>query len=110
MQTFYLLLIWMLGWITLATLGVGVFKNDQYPFTFLLFLSNLVQLLSLPILAVGQQVLSRASDKQALQTYKDAEVILKLQDEIHNLITINNNLTEEIHDTIVKQKNKSENT
>jgi uncharacterized membrane protein len=104
MQTFYIFFIWMFGWMVLATLGIGFFKNDQYPFTFLLFLSNLVQLLSLPILAVGQQVLSRASDKQALQTFKDTEVILKLQDEIHKLIEINNALTEEIHAEIVVKK------
>lgn len=104
MGMFYILLIWMFGWIILATLGVGLFKNDQYPFTFLLFLSNVIQLLSLPILAVGQQILSRASDKQAVQTYKDAEALLKIQDEIHRLIKINNELTEEIHQSIVKKK------
>ncbi len=103
MQTFYVFLIWMLAWMILATLGIGIFQNDQYPFTFLLFLSNLVQLLALPILAVGQQVLSRASDKQALQTFRDAEVILKLQDEVHKLIKINNRLTEEIHAAVVKK-------
>jgi hypothetical protein len=54
---------------------------------FLLFLSNLVQLWALPVLAVGQQVLSRASDKQALQTYQDAEAVLHLTDEIHRLTT-----------------------
>jgi uncharacterized membrane protein len=103
MAMFYILIIWMFGWILLATLGIGFFKNDQYPFTFLLFLSNIVQLLSLPILAVGQQVLSRASDKQAEQTYKDAEALLKIQDEVHRLIKINNELTEEIHQIIVKK-------
>lgn len=104
MGMFYFLAIWMFGWITLATAGIGLFKGDPYPFTFLLFLSNLVQLLALPILAVGQQVLSRASDKQAEQTYKDAETLLKLQDEIHRLIEINNKLTEEIHAVTVKKK------
>ena len=103
MGTFYVLLVWMFGWMFLATIGFGIFKQDRYPFTFLLFLSNLVQLFALPILAVGQQVLSRASDKQAEQTYKDAETILELQDEIHKLIKINNELTEEIHQVIVKQ-------
>jgi DNA-binding ferritin-like protein len=94
----------MFGWMILASLGVGFFKKDPYPFTFLLFLSNLVQLFALPILAVGQQVLSRASDIQAEQTYKDAEAILKLQDQIHSLIKINNNLTEEIHQVIAQKK------
>jgi uncharacterized membrane protein len=101
MWAFYALMLWMFGWMVLATLGVGLFRNDPYPFTFLLFLSNLVQLFALPILAVGQQVLSRASDKQAEQTYKDAEAILRLQDEVHRLIKINNEMTEEIR-SIVK--------
>lgn len=104
MSSFYVLVIWMFGWMILASGGYWMFAKDPYPFTFLLFLSNLVQLFALPILAVGQQVLSRASDKQAEQTYKDAEAILKLQDEIHRLVKINNILTEEIHASI-KQKN-----
>jgi uncharacterized membrane protein len=104
MGSFYILVIWMFGWMILATFGIGVFRGDPYPFTFLLFLSNLVQLFALPILAVGQQVLSRASDKQAEQTFKDAEAILKLQDEIHRLVKINNELTEEIHFILKKMK------
>jgi len=103
MWTFYLLAIWMFGWIALSTAGFWLFKKDPYPFTFLLFLSNLVQLFAMPILAVGQQILGRAADKQAEQTYKDAEAILKLQDEIRNLITTNNKLTEEIHTIMVKK-------
>jgi uncharacterized membrane protein len=103
MGAFYVLVIWMLGWMLLATIGFWLFKFDKYPFVFLLFLSNLVQLWALPILAVGQQVLSRASDKQAEQTYKDAETILMLQDEIHKLIEINNHLTKEIHNFLIKE-------
>jgi uncharacterized membrane protein len=96
MWAFYALVIWMVGWMVLATLGFSIFKFDQYPFTFLLFLSNLVQLWALPVLAVGQQVLSRASDKQALQTYQDAEAVLHLTDEIHKL-------TKEIHRLVAAQ-------
>ena len=103
MGAFYVLVLWMFGWMILATVGFGFFRHDQYPFTFLLFLSNLVQLFALPILAVGQQVLSRSSDKQAEQTYKYAEAILKLQDEIHRLIKLNNELTEEIHASLLKK-------
>ena len=104
MGMFYFLVAWMFGWMLLAILGIGFFRLDPYPFTFLLFLSNLVQLFALPILAVGQQVLSQASDKQAEQTFKDAETLLKLQDEVHRLIKINNQLTQEIHEIIVKRK------
>jgi uncharacterized membrane protein len=103
MGMFYVLVLWMFGWMILATIGFGIFRQDPYPFTFLLFLSNLVQLFALPILAVGQQVLSRSSDKQAQQTFKDAEAILKLQDEVHRLIKINNELTEDIHAALLKR-------
>lgn len=81
MWAFYLLVAWMISWMALAQGGVGMFKFDRYPFPFLLFLSNLVQLWALPVLAVGQQVLSRASDKRSEQTYKDAEAILQMADE-----------------------------
>ncbi len=49
---------------------------------------------------VGQKVAAAASDKQALQTYKDAEALLKIQDEVHRLIEVNNALTEEIHQAV----------
>ena len=60
-----------------------------------------LQLVLLSVIMVGQKIASQASDRQALQTYKDAEALLEIQDEIHRLIKINNDLTEEIH-TIVK--------
>jgi len=91
----------------LASLGFSGFRDDPYPFDFLLFLSNLVQLFALPILAVGQQVLSRASDKQAELTFKDAEAILKLQDEVRHLIEINNEMTREIHMAIQNNADKA---
>lgn len=62
-----------------------------------------LQLVLLSVIMVGQKVTARASDKQAEQTYKDAEAILKLQDEIHRLIKINNALTEEIHTIMLKK-------
>lgn len=61
-----------------------------------------LQLVLLSVIMVGQKVAAEASDKQALQTYKDAEALLKIQDEVHKLVKINNELTEEIH-KIVKE-------
>ena len=63
-----------------------------------------LQLVLLSVIMVGQKVAAAASDKQALQTYKDAEALLKIQDEVHKLIKINNDLTAEIHSTIVAKK------
>ena len=56
-----------------------------------------LQLVLLSVIMVGQKVAAAASDKQALQTYKDAEALLNIQDEMHRLIEINNSLTEAIH-------------
>jgi hypothetical protein len=62
-----------------------------------------LQLVLLSVIMVGQKVAAAASDKQALQTYQDAEILLTTQDEVHRLIKINNNLTQEIHSIIVKR-------
>ncbi len=56
-----------------------------------------LQLVLLSVIMVGQKVSAAASDKQALQTYKDAEALLKIQDEVHRLLRLNNDLTTQIH-------------
>jgi len=62
-----------------------------------------LQLVLLSVIMVGQKVAARASDKQAAQTFQDTEALLKIQDEVHRLIKINNELTQEIHDLMVKR-------
>ncbi len=62
-----------------------------------------LQLVLLSVIMVGQKVAAEASDKQAAQTYKDAEAILKMQDDVHRLIEINNAQTQEIHDFVMKK-------
>jgi hypothetical protein len=62
-----------------------------------------LQVVLLSVIMVGQKVAAAASDKQALQTYKDAEALLKIQDEMHRLIEINNKLTEEIRRIVGKE-------
>ena len=65
-----------------------------------------LQLVLLSVIMVGQKVAARASDKQALQTFKDTEAVLEIQDEVHKLIKINYELTEEIHSLVTrKQRN-----
>jgi hypothetical protein len=65
-----------------------------------------LQLVLLSVIMMGQKVATRASDKQAMQTYKDAEALLKIQDEMYKLLKTNNELTEEIHNSIVKKSDK----
>jgi hypothetical protein len=63
-----------------------------------------LQLVLLSVIMVGQRVLATASDKQALQTFKDAEAILELTDQIHQLLEVNNRLTDEIHNFVDEQR------
>ena len=62
-----------------------------------------LQLVLLSVIMVGQKVAAAASDKQALQTYKDAEALLKIQDELHRLIKLNNEMTEDIRNALLKK-------
>ncbi|HEX4197685.1 MAG TPA: hypothetical protein VHZ26_09595 [Caulobacteraceae bacterium] len=61
-----------------------------------------LQLVLLSVIMVGQKVAAQASDKQALQTYEDAETLLQIQDELHKLMKVNNAMTAEIHQILMK--------
>jgi hypothetical protein len=62
-----------------------------------------LQLVLLSVIMVGQKVSAQASDKRALQTYKDTEALLEMQDEVRRLIEINTELTKEVHNAILKK-------
>lgn len=62
-----------------------------------------LQLVLLSIIMVGQKVAAVSSDKQALQTYEDAEALLEITDGMHKLLKQNTTLTEQIHKLLVKQ-------
>jgi uncharacterized membrane protein len=74
MTAFYVATIVQFGWIGLAQ--AGIIRFDPYPFAFLLFLSSLTQLLLMFIIMVGQQVIGKAADQRAVQTFLDAEAVL----------------------------------
>lgn len=72
MRTFWLLVGWQLAWMAFATLGVPLLKRDPYPFTFCLFLSNLIQLWALPVLGNTQ---NRADTKRNLKADTDHQAL-----------------------------------
>jgi hypothetical protein len=63
-----------------------------------------LQLVLLSIIMVGQKVASEKSDRQLEQTYRDAEALLKISDEIHCLLKENTQLTEEISQVVRDEK------
>ena len=74
MPALYVTLVFMASWMALATWG-PLRRVDPYPFPFLLFLNNVVQLVLCSVILVGQRVLGMAADRRAVQTYENAEAI-----------------------------------
>ena len=69
MYAVYVLALFMAGWILLqVVLGHGAF--DPYPFAFLLFLGNIVQLLLMPLLMVGQNLQGRHTEARAEEEFR----------------------------------------
>jgi len=68
-------------WIALASWG-PLRRIDPYPFAFMLFLGNVVQLLLCFVIMVGQSVLGAAADRRAMQTYQNAEAIFEQVSEV----------------------------
>src|SRR5258708_12136331 len=82
MWTVYLSSLFTVVWMLLGSSQLIGF--DPYPYPFLLFLGNVVQLLLIFIILLGQQVLGRTADKRAAQTFEDAEAILHDCEQIQN--------------------------
>ena len=82
MWAFYVFALVEFGWMALATWGF-LRHIDPYPFAFLLFLGNIVQLLLMPLIMVGQNVQSAHADARA---EADFEVNQKAEAEIEKLL------------------------
>lgn len=83
MWSVYITIAFVCGWIVLAETG-PLHKSDPYPFPFLLFLGNIVQLMLVFVILVGQGVLARNADERSEQTFKDAEKILDEVTKLHS--------------------------
>lgn len=82
MYAFYVLALVMAGWILWQSVLTSK-PFDPYPFAFLLFLGNIVQLLLMPLIMVGQNVQSAHADARA---EADFEVNMKAEQEIEKLL------------------------
>ncbi|NMP20795.1 DUF1003 domain-containing protein [Sulfobacillus harzensis] len=74
--TFWLFVGWYLSWIAWNTVAPGPWRFDPYPYAFLLFLSNTIQLWYLPIItmqsdtfnALLRQLLEQLTQNEQVQT------------------------------------------
>lgn len=87
MYAVYAFAIWMGGWMLWQTRFAHK-PFDPYPFAFLLFLGNIIQLLLMPLIMVGQNIQGKHSELRAEEEFKttqssyhDIESILKHLDE-----------------------------
>jgi uncharacterized membrane protein len=83
MWTVYATLAIVATWMAMATWG-PLRTVDRYPFAFMLFLGNVVQLLLCFVILVGQRVLGRTADRRATQTYENAEAIFQEVSGLHD--------------------------
>jgi uncharacterized membrane protein len=86
MYAVYLFALFIAGWMVWQ--GYAAHQPfDPYPFAFLLFLGNIVQLLLMPLIMVGQNLQSRHAEvrdeeeyRTTMSSYKDIEQILQRLD------------------------------
>ena len=83
MWAFYVFAAFELGWMAWQGTGVGIVIKDPYPFAFLLFLGNIIQLLLMPLIMVGQNVQSARFDARAVA---DFEINQKAEAEVEKLL------------------------
>ena len=102
MYAVYAFAIFMFGWM----LWQGHLDHhpfDPYPFAFLLFIGNIIQLLLMPLIMVGQNIQGRHNEIRANEEFKttttsfhDIEAILKHLDEQDAKMLVQTNLIEEL--------------
>jgi uncharacterized membrane protein len=83
MYAVYAFAIWMAGWMLWQT-HFAHRAFDPYPFAFLLFMGNIIQLLLMPLIMVGQNIQAKHAELRAEEefnttqtSYHDIEHILE---------------------------------
>lgn len=102
MYAVYFFAVFMMGWMLWQTYFTHK-AFDPFPFAFLLFLGNIVQLLLMPLIMVGQNIQGRHAEIRAeeeynttITSYKDIEHILKRLDAQDQELLKQTNLLEDL--------------
>ena len=94
MGFFIIIVLWTAGWLSWNMLGPAELRFDPYPaFVLWLFISNMIQLLLLPLIMVGQNVQGRHAEARAeadfevnVKAERELEVILQHLENQNDLI------------------------
>jgi uncharacterized membrane protein len=84
MGFFFIILFWTITWIGWNTFALSRLRFDPYPaFVLWLFLSNVLQMLLMPLLMIGQNLQGRHAEARA---QADFEVNLKAEREVEAIL------------------------
>ncbi|HEY0220777.1 MAG TPA: DUF1003 domain-containing protein [Candidatus Paceibacterota bacterium] len=98
---FLIIFFWTIVWLGLNTLGPEEFRFDPYPaFVLWLFISNMIQILLMPLLLIGQNLQGRHAQARADADY---EVNSKAEGEIENILTHLENQNEILKEILSKK-------
>ncbi len=107
MGFFFVILAWTVLWLTWNTLGPAPLRFDPFPaFVMWLFISNMIQILLMPLIMIGQNLQGRHSEARA---ESDFEVNVKAEREIEAILQHLENQNELILQVLDKLKNKTKN-
>ena|SRR3989344_2471994 len=105
MGFFIILFFWTIGWISWNVLAPIEMRFDPYPaFVFWLFISNMIQLMFLPLILVGQNLQSKHAEARAEADY---ELNVQAEEEIETILQHlenQNDLIFKITDILEEQK------
>ena len=104
MGFFLVIFLWTAGWLSWNMLAPRDFRFDPYPaFVLWLFISNMIQLLLLPLIMVGQNLQERNADRRAeadfavnVRAEREIETIIQhLENQNEILLTIQKKIGDE---------------
>lgn len=100
MGFFLLIFFWTVTWLGWNVLGPREYQFDPYPaFVFWLFISNMIQILLMPLLLIGQNLQGRHAESRA---EADFEVNTKAEEEIEAILTHLENQNEVLDEILRK--------
>lgn len=104
MGFFFIILIWTAFWLGWNVLAPGGWRFDPYPaFVLWLFISNMIQIMLMPLIMIGQNLQGRHAEARA---ENDFEVNVKAEREIETILQHLENQNELILKIVERLENK----
>jgi uncharacterized membrane protein len=101
MGFFLIIFFWTITWLGVNMFGPEQLQFDPYPaFVLWLFISNMIQILLMPLIMIGQNLQSKHAEARAEAEY---EVNVKAEQEIETILTHLENQSEMLGELLQKK-------